>query len=180
MCDNNSSYLPNPRPRDSTSRTRPRSPQLDPELLLHWDKSAAPNNSSESEARAADKNTLAVLGHYVLAAAYTDVLFRSAPNLAADKFSSDVREIEAKLQESVDGWIGRHEWYESLLSSIGRVQGQSLEEERRLLFDVYIGTLFVRSGSGYDAVREWVEPLVDCGTGKGRLEDGAEPVVVNS
>lgn len=53
-------------------------------------------------------------------------------------------------------------------------------QERRLLFDVYIGTLFVRSGSGYDAVREWVEPLVDCGIGKGRWEDGAESVIVKS
>ncbi|KAI0329631.1 hypothetical protein GY45DRAFT_1324768 [Cubamyces sp. BRFM 1775] len=36
-------------------------------------------------------------------------------------------------------------------------------QERRLLFDIYIGTLFLRSKSGYDAVREWVEPLVERG-----------------
>ena len=52
-----------------------RPPQLDPKLL-----SSTAQNNGTSEADA-DKSTLAVLGHNVLAAAYTDGLFRSAMNV---------------------------------------------------------------------------------------------------
>ena len=39
----------------------------------------------------------------------------------------------------------------------------SILQERRMLFDIYIGTLFTKSRSSYDAVHDWVKSLVERG-----------------
>ncbi|CDO72993.1 hypothetical protein BN946_scf185007.g47 [Trametes cinnabarina] len=133
----------------------PPAPKIDGEAMLEvfvhrsMKFSGAPLNSDSPYG---DGARLAVLGSKILEAVYTDVLFNQRPMLPAD----DIRKQVSKLQEKVNEWVEGYRWREKVRCTPGTKL--DAPEETRVLFDSYVGAVFV--GGGYKAVRDWIGALV--------------------
>ncbi|OSD03297.1 hypothetical protein PYCCODRAFT_1444638 [Trametes coccinea BRFM310] len=135
--------------------TLPPAPKIDGEAMLEvfvhrsMKFSGAPLNSDSPYG---DGARLAALGSKVLEAVYTDVLFNQRPMLPADELRKQV----GKLQDRVNEWVEGYRWREKVRCT--PETKLDTPEETRLLFDSYVGAVFV--GGGYKAVRDWIGALV--------------------
>ncbi|KAL1951472.1 hypothetical protein VTO73DRAFT_621 [Trametes versicolor] len=157
------SHSPSPNLKRSRSASVTMDPDLPPapkidgeamlEVFVHRSMkfSGAPLNGDSPYG---DGQRLQVLGDKVLEAAYTDVLFYKRPMLKADELK---QQVETKLQEDVESWVSGYRWRDKVrhTSSVNL----SSPEETRILFNSYVGAVFV--GGGYKAVRDWIGALVD-------------------
>ncbi|KAI0639629.1 hypothetical protein C8Q77DRAFT_1152594 [Trametes polyzona] len=133
----------------------PPAPKIDGEAMLEVfvHRTMKFSGAPLSDSPYGDGQRLACLGHKMLEAAYTDVLFNKRPMLKAD----ELREKVDALQEDVEKWVEGYKWRDKVRHT-SEVDLKA-PEETRILFDSYVGAVFV--GAGYKAVREWIGALVD-------------------
>ncbi|KAI9057724.1 hypothetical protein FKP32DRAFT_1583248 [Trametes sanguinea] len=146
----------------------PPAPKIDGEAMLEvfvhrsMKFSGAPLNSDSPYG---DGARLAALGSKVLEAVYTDVLFNQRPMLPADELRV------GKLQDKVNEWVEGYRWRDKVRCT--PETKLDAPEETRLLFDSYVGAVFV--GGGYKAVRDWIGALVGEATPPAQQGLYAEP-----
>ncbi|KAI8990486.1 hypothetical protein BD414DRAFT_458984 [Trametes punicea] len=139
--------------------TLPQAPRIDGEAMLEvfvhrsMKFAGAPLNGDSPYG---DGERLSVLGSRILEAVYTDVLFSKRPMLKANELR---QQIETNLQKHVEKWVEEYKWREKVRCTPDVKEKLTSPEETRLLFDSYVGAVFV--GGGYKAVRDWIGALVD-------------------
>ncbi|KAI0348806.1 hypothetical protein OH77DRAFT_1432597 [Trametes cingulata] len=99
-----------------------------------------------------DSARLAALGSNILEAVHMDVLFNQRPMLPAH----EIKKQASKLQEKVNEWVERYRWREKVRCTPDTKL--DTPEETRVLFDSYLGAVFVIGG--YKTVRGWIGALV--------------------
>ncbi|KAJ8474516.1 hypothetical protein ONZ51_g7179 [Trametes cubensis] len=136
----------------------PPAPKIDGEAMLEvfvHKSMKFPGAPLNNDSPYGDSDRLAALGHKILEAAYTDVLFSQRPMLKAEDMK---QQVETKLQELVQAWVEGYRWREKVRYVPGSVDLKDPEETRRL-FDSYVGAVFI--GEGFQSIRRWVGALVD-------------------
>ncbi|KAI0778403.1 hypothetical protein BD413DRAFT_466224 [Trametes elegans] len=133
----------------------PPAPKIDGEAMLEVfvHRSMRFSGAPMSDSPYGDAQRLAALGSKALEAAYTDILFNKRPMLKADELKQQVEGLQAQVEK----WVEGYRWREK----VRRTAEVDLTkpEETRVLFDTYVGAVFV--GGGYNAVRDWIAALVD-------------------
>ncbi|KAH9854393.1 hypothetical protein C2E23DRAFT_726822 [Lenzites betulinus] len=100
------------------------------------------------------RQRLAALGGRVLEAVYTDVLFCKRPMLGADVLDASPT---SEAIEAVTTWVSHYGWVDKVRRLLSIDFGSP--KEIRGLFNSYVGAVY--AGEGYEAVRTWIECLVN-------------------